>query len=46
LSTLNLVLLGGKRLSPVAGIAMSLIVAGAVVGSLELIKAALRGRKT
>ncbi|MGA2547890.1 MAG: DMT family transporter [Rectinemataceae bacterium] len=45
LSTLNLVLLGGKRLSPVAGIAMSLIVAGAVVGSLELIKAALCGRE-
>jgi drug/metabolite transporter (DMT)-like permease len=43
LSTLNLVMLGGKRLSPVAGIAMSLIVAGAVVGSLDLIKAALRG---
>jgi drug/metabolite transporter (DMT)-like permease len=45
LSTMNLVMLGGKRLSPVAGIAMSLIVAGAIVGSLELIKAALRGRK-
>jgi drug/metabolite transporter (DMT)-like permease len=45
LSTVNLVLLGGKRLSPVAGAAMSLIVAGAVVGSLELFKAALRGRK-
>jgi drug/metabolite transporter (DMT)-like permease len=46
LSTLNLVMLGGKRLSPVAGLAMALIVAGAVVGSLDLIKAALglRGR--
>ncbi len=44
LSTLNLVLLGGKRLSTVAGMAMTLIVAGAVVGSLELIKAALGGK--
>jgi drug/metabolite transporter (DMT)-like permease len=44
LSTMNLVLLGGKRLSPVAIIAMSLIVAGAVVGSLDVIKAALRRR--
>jgi len=44
LSTLNLVLLGGKRLSTVAGMAMALIVAGAVVGSLELIKAALGGK--
>ncbi len=41
LSTLNLVMLGGKRLSPVAGLAMGLIVAGAAVGSLDLIKAAL-----
>jgi drug/metabolite transporter (DMT)-like permease len=41
LSTLNLVMLGGKRLSPVAGIAMALIVAGAAVGSSDLIKAAL-----
>jgi drug/metabolite transporter (DMT)-like permease len=44
LSTLNLVLLGGKALSPVAGLAMSLIVAGAAVGSLDLIKAAFGGR--
>ena len=44
LSTLNLVLLGGKALSPTAGLAMSLIVAGAVVGSMDLIKAALKGR--
>ena len=43
LSTLNLVLLGGKRLSPTAGVAMALIVAGAVVGSLDLFKAALGG---
>jgi drug/metabolite transporter (DMT)-like permease len=42
LSTLNLVLLGGKRLSAVAGIAMSLIVAGAAIGSLDVIKAAFR----
>jgi drug/metabolite transporter (DMT)-like permease len=41
LSTLNLVLIGGKRLSATAGIAMSLIVAGALVGSLDLLKAAL-----
>ena len=45
LSTLNLVLLGGKRMSPIAGIAMSLIVAGAVVGSFDLFRAALRGRR-
>jgi drug/metabolite transporter (DMT)-like permease len=43
LSTLNLVLLGGKELSPTAGAAMALIVAGAAVGSLDLIKAALGG---
>jgi drug/metabolite transporter (DMT)-like permease len=42
LSTLNLVMLGGKKLSPAAGAAMSLIVAGAVVGSLDLVKAALK----
>lgn len=36
LSTLLLVLLGGKTLSPQAGIAMSLIVAGAVMGSLNV----------
>ncbi len=41
LSTLNLVLLGGKRLSPVAGLAMALIVAGAVLGSLDVLKAAV-----
>jgi drug/metabolite transporter (DMT)-like permease len=40
LSTLNLVLLGGKRLSPLAGAAMSLIVAGASVGSFDLLKSA------
>jgi drug/metabolite transporter (DMT)-like permease len=40
LSTLNLVLIGGKRLSLVAGIAMSLIVAGAVVGSFDILKSA------
>ena len=45
LSTLNLVLLGGKRMSPTAGIAMSLIVAGAAVGSFDLFRAALRGRR-
>ena len=43
LSTLNLVLLGGKLLSPTAVIAMALIVSGAVVGSLDVMKAALRG---
>jgi drug/metabolite transporter (DMT)-like permease len=42
LSTLNLVVLGGKRLSPVAIAAMALIVAGAIVGSLDVIRAALR----
>ncbi|MGO8694424.1 MAG: DMT family transporter [Rectinemataceae bacterium] len=43
LSTLNLVLLGGKRLSLVTGLAMSLIVAGAAVGSLDVLKSALAG---
>jgi drug/metabolite transporter (DMT)-like permease len=43
LSTLNLVMLGGKRLSPTAALAMSLIVAGAVVGSWDLVKSAWRG---
>jgi drug/metabolite transporter (DMT)-like permease len=47
LSTLNLVILGGKRLTAVSAAAMALIVAGAVVGSLDLIKSALRaGRKS
>jgi drug/metabolite transporter (DMT)-like permease len=44
LSTVNLVLLGGKSLSPAAGAAMALIVAGAASGSLDLIKAAFKGR--
>jgi drug/metabolite transporter (DMT)-like permease len=39
LSTLNLALFGGKRLSVVAVAAMALIVAGAAVGSLGLLKA-------
>jgi drug/metabolite transporter (DMT)-like permease len=43
LSTLILVFLGGKEFSLVAGIAMSLIVAGAVVGSLDVIAAAVVG---
>ena len=41
LSTLNLALLGGKRLSTVAIVAMSLIVAGAIVGSFDVLKGAL-----
>jgi drug/metabolite transporter (DMT)-like permease len=46
LSTLNLVMLGGKRLTAASAAAMALIVAGAAVGSLDLIKAALRsGRR-
>jgi drug/metabolite transporter (DMT)-like permease len=48
LSTLNLVLLGGKSLSPIAIVAMSLIVAGAALGSLEVLAqamSALRARK-
>ncbi|MDA8427562.1 MAG: DMT family transporter [Treponema sp.] len=40
LSTLNLVAFGGKRLSLGSGIAMSLIVAGAVVGSFDVLRAA------
>jgi len=34
LSTLNLVVFGGKRLTPLSALAMALIIAGAVVGSL------------
>jgi drug/metabolite transporter (DMT)-like permease len=45
LSTLNLVWFGGRRLSPLAGAAMALIVAGALVGSLDLFRALLRGRQ-
>ncbi len=43
LSTLNLVLLGGKKLSPLAGIAMALIVAGAAIGSFGVIRSAFTG---
>lgn len=45
LSTLNLVLLGGKKLSALAMAAMSLIVAGAIVGSLDVLKAAIAGAR-
>jgi drug/metabolite transporter (DMT)-like permease len=38
LSTLNLVLWGGKRLSGISMAAMGLIVLGAVVGSLDLFR--------
>ncbi len=38
LSTFNLVLLGGQKLSWVSGVAMALIVGGAVIGSLDLWK--------
>ena len=38
LSTLNLVLLGGRRLSGIAIAAMGLIIAGAVLGSLDLFR--------
>lgn len=40
LSTLNLVAFGGKELSILAALAMGLIVAGAVLGSLDAVKAA------
>jgi len=40
LSTLVLVSVGGRRLSPLAGAAMALIIAGAVVGSLDLFRRA------
>jgi drug/metabolite transporter (DMT)-like permease len=40
LSTLNLAILGGKRLGAVSLVAMGLIVAGAVVGSLDVLKGA------
>jgi drug/metabolite transporter (DMT)-like permease len=43
LSTLNLALLAGKRLSPVAVAALALIVAGAAVGSFDVIRAAFAG---
>jgi len=42
LSTLNLVVLGGKSLSPIAGAAMGLIVSGAILGSLDIVRDALR----
>jgi drug/metabolite transporter (DMT)-like permease len=45
LSTLNLVLLGGKKLSALAIAAMSLIVAGAVVGSFDVLQAAFAGMR-
>jgi drug/metabolite transporter (DMT)-like permease len=45
LSTLNLVLLGGKSLTPLAMAAMALIVAGAVVGSWDVVRGALRARR-
>ena len=45
LSTLNLVLLGGKKLSALAIAAMSLIVAGAVVGSFDVLRAAFAGMR-
>jgi drug/metabolite transporter (DMT)-like permease len=44
LSTLALVLLGGRRLSWQAGVAMVLIVAGAAAGSLELFRNLVRNR--
>ena len=43
LSTLLLVLAGGKRLTPLTSFAMGLIVAGAVVGSLDLFRAPRSG---
>ena len=44
LSTLVLVLVGGRRFSPLAAGAMALIVAGAVVGSLDLFRSAKDAR--
>ncbi|MBI3542538.1 MAG: DMT family transporter [Deltaproteobacteria bacterium] len=44
LSTLVLVVLGGKQLGLVSAVAMVLIVAGAVLGSLELFQAVMRAR--
>jgi drug/metabolite transporter (DMT)-like permease len=41
LSTLNLVLIGGKPLTPLSFLAMCLIIAGAVVGSWSAPKPAL-----
>jgi drug/metabolite transporter (DMT)-like permease len=41
LSTLNLVWLGGHKLSGVAGLAMTLIVVGALTGSLDLLRGLL-----
>ena len=42
LSTLNLVWLGGQRLSGSAGAAMALIIGGALAGSLDLLRGLLR----
>jgi drug/metabolite transporter (DMT)-like permease len=42
LSTLNLVMLGGKRLSGISIAAMGLIILGAVVGSLDLFRGRAR----
>ncbi len=39
LSTLNLIIFGGRRLSAVSALAMVLIIAGAVLGSLDLLRA-------
>ncbi len=38
LSTLNLIIFGGRSLSAVSGVATALIVAGAVLGSLDLLR--------
>ena len=43
LSTLNLVILGGKHLSGISLAAMGLIVAGAIIGSLDLFRRANQG---
>jgi drug/metabolite transporter (DMT)-like permease len=45
LSTLNLVWLGGHRLSGSAGLAMALIIGGALTGSLDLLRALVKGRR-
>jgi drug/metabolite transporter (DMT)-like permease len=43
LSTCILVALGGKALTPTSGAAMGLIVSGAILGSLDILRSALRG---
>lgn len=46
LSTVNLVAIGGKRMTPVTALAMALIIAGALVGSVRFTPSRPRRRKS